>query len=78
MRNFDDPMAAWRKSRRCEKEEACVEVAALSRDTIGVRDSVDGPVLRLPGPAWRAFSADVAAGRHDLPDPTGHCPRAGR
>ncbi|GAA2432333.1 hypothetical protein GCM10010191_52910 [Actinomadura vinacea] len=55
-------MPNWRKSRRCEKEDACVEVARLPGSTIGVRDSVnpvDGPVLRFSVAAWKAFRARI-------------------
>ncbi|MFC5744575.1 DUF397 domain-containing protein [Actinomadura rugatobispora] len=52
----------WRKSRRCEKGEACVEVTALPGGMVGVRDGAHpegGSVLRFSGPAWRAFRASV-------------------
>lgn len=49
-----DPI--WRKSSASREYGNCVEVAALSGDLIGVRDSKDphGPVLLFPRPAWQA------------------------
>jgi hypothetical protein len=46
----------------------CVEVARNLPRAVAVRDSKDphGPVLTIESAAWRAFIADVKAGRHDL------------
>jgi Domain of unknown function (DUF397) len=48
----------WRKASRSGNNSACVEVARLSRDVIGVRDSKDcgaGPVLRFTEAQWHDF-----------------------
>lgn len=49
--------AAWRKSSHSGSGDQCVEVAALSRDLCGVRDSKDpaGPALVLTPSAWRTL-----------------------
>ena len=43
----DLPGATWRRSRRSSPSGNCVEIAALGRDTMAVRDSKDpdGPAL---------------------------------
>jgi Domain of unknown function (DUF397) len=47
---------------------SCVEVARNLPHVVAVRDSKDphGPVLAIESAGWRAFIADVKAGRHDL------------
>jgi Domain of unknown function (DUF397) len=54
----------WRKSSYSGGQGNCVEVAPL-RDGVAVRDSKDpqGPALRFPGDAWRAFVGAVKSGR---------------
>jgi hypothetical protein len=54
--------AAWRKSTFSNSQAACVEVADLPTGA-AVRDSKDpgGPVLRLTGAVWAAFTTAVAA-----------------
>ncbi len=54
----------WRKSSYSQVGE-CVEVAKLSRGTIGVRDtkSPDGPVLTYSAADWRAFLEGMRTGQ---------------
>ena len=56
----------WRKSSYSGGQGGnCVEVAARPADQLAVRDSKDhaGPVLRFPGEAWSAFTAEIK-GQH--------------
>jgi Domain of unknown function (DUF397) len=57
-----DPV--FKKSSRSMNNGACVEVARGERGVL-VRDSkaVNGPVLDFPTEAWKAFIADICAGR---------------
>jgi hypothetical protein len=59
--------APFRKSVRSADNEACVEVAPLTRGT-AVRDAKNpaGPVLAFTGRDWSAFTKAVKRGRHDL------------
>jgi hypothetical protein len=45
----------------------CVEVARNVPGTVAIRDSKDpqGPILTFTPEAWRAFAAQVTAGRFD-------------
>ena len=66
---MDLTRAKWRKnSRNGDNGGACVEVARNLPRTVAVRDSKDpdGPVLVMKPAGWRAFIAEVKAGRHDL------------
>jgi hypothetical protein len=65
---MDLTRAEWRKSNRSGGNGGnCVEVACNLPRAVAVRDSKDphGPVLTVESAGWRAFVADVKAGRHD-------------
>ncbi|WP_019630991.1 DUF397 domain-containing protein [Actinomadura atramentaria] len=68
--NIHVPSAAqWRKSSYSGGNAGnCVEVASFAPVT-GVRDSKnpDGPKLLITAATWRAFTAQVKSGTHDLP-----------
>ncbi|MFV2175772.1 DUF397 domain-containing protein [Actinomadura sp. LOL_016] len=61
-------VASWRKSNQSANNGACVEVGACGCCGTAVRDSKDpdGTKLAFGVAAWRAFHADVVAGRYDL------------
>ncbi|MFQ6394780.1 DUF397 domain-containing protein [Nocardia sp. KC 131] len=56
--------ARWFKSTRSSATKDCVEVAFLSNDLVGVRDSKnpDGPALVFGGGVWDTFAAAIADG----------------
>ncbi|WP_019630966.1 DUF397 domain-containing protein [Actinomadura atramentaria] len=61
--------ARWRKSSYSSGTGGnCVEVASFAPVT-GIRDSKnpDGPNLLVAAETWRAFTAQVKSGAHDLP-----------
>lgn len=62
--------AVWQKSTRSGSNGGqCVEVAQNLPGMVAVRDSKnpDGHKLVVSPAHWRAFAADVRAGRFDLP-----------
>ncbi len=61
--------AIWFKSTRSASQDTCVEVAHLTGNTVGVRDSTNptGPALFFAPAAWDAFAAALRSGRYDLP-----------
>jgi Domain of unknown function (DUF397) len=66
----DEPAATWRKSSRSYSSGGCVEVACVSGELIGVRDSKDpdGPVLRFSHAEWDLFVGGLCGGefgRHE-------------
>ena len=54
---------SWRKSRRSDGGDNCVEVADGTPGIVGVRDSKDktGPVLSFEPAAWVAFVRGVSS-----------------
>lgn len=62
---LDDERADnWRKSSQSMSNGNCVEVAELSGELIGVRDSKNprGPVLRFTRADWDAFVSGIRTG----------------
>jgi hypothetical protein len=59
--------ATYRKSSRSGGTGNCVEIADLPGGHRAVRDSKHptGPVLRVPGPTWAAFTTALRAGDFD-------------
>lgn len=60
------PTDAWRRSSYSGGGNACVEVAALSDDRVGVRDSKLGdrsPVLTVPAAVFADFIDSVKTGQ---------------
>jgi Domain of unknown function (DUF397) len=60
----DEPAGTWRKSSRSYANGGCIEVAFLSSELIGVRDSKNprGTVLRFTHAEWDAFVDNVRNG----------------
>jgi Domain of unknown function (DUF397) len=72
--SVEEPLPAnahWRKSSFSAENGACVEVAHLSGNAVGIRDSKNSepgcPVLIFPRTAWDSFLAGVFAGDFDFP-----------
>ncbi|GAA5046794.1 DUF397 domain-containing protein [Nocardia callitridis] len=65
--NVDLVDAAWFKSSRSGASENCVEVAFLSSNLVGVRDSknISGPALTFTPAEWSTFTAATARGEFD-------------
>jgi hypothetical protein len=55
----------WRKATRSWANSDCVEIGQLAGDVVGVRDSRNpgGPVISFDAGQWKAFLAEVRAGR---------------
>jgi len=66
-RSENSPVVDWKKSSLSYANGNCVEVAGLSGDLIGLRDSKDarGPVLRFTPAEWDAFLGGVRNGEFD-------------
>jgi hypothetical protein len=62
-----EPAETWRKSSRSYTTGGCVEVACLSSELIGVRDSKNprGIVLRFTRAGWDAFVGSFHNGEFD-------------
>nr|WP_121432682.1 DUF397 domain-containing protein [Actinomadura pelletieri] len=62
-------VGVWRKSAHSANNGGCVELGPCACCGTAVRDSKDpeGPKLAFSIASWRAFHADVLAGRYDLP-----------
>ncbi|MFG1955593.1 DUF397 domain-containing protein [Micromonospora sp. NPDC048830] len=61
----------WFKSSRSGNNGACVEVARLGEDAIGVRDTKargQGPILTFTQAEWAAFICGAKLGEFDLTD----------
>lgn len=65
--SIDATAAQWFKSSLSSGKEACVEVAWLAADHVGVRDSKNptGPALVFAPGEWDAFTAGVRDGAFD-------------
>ncbi|WP_327088165.1 DUF397 domain-containing protein [Nonomuraea sp. NBC_01738] len=63
-----DVTPAWRTSRFCNGNSACVEFATLADGNVALRDSKeqDGPVLVFTPEEWIAFTAGVRVGEFDI------------
>ncbi|UGT43159.1 DUF397 domain-containing protein [Nocardia yamanashiensis] len=63
--NADLYDADWFKSSHSSAGGECVEVAFLSGEAVGVRDSKNptGPALIFAASEWDAFTAEVKRGR---------------
>lgn len=59
--------AKWFKSSRSGGDKNCVEVAFLSNDLVGVRDSKNrsGPALLFTSAEWLAFTTAASRGAFD-------------
>ncbi|HUZ56481.1 MAG TPA: DUF397 domain-containing protein [Streptosporangiaceae bacterium] len=61
-------LPGWSISSHSGQNGACVEVACNLSEVVAVRDSKDreGPVLAFAPDEWRAFTAALKAGEHEL------------
>ncbi|MFB4313547.1 DUF397 domain-containing protein [Actinomadura sp. 21ATH] len=61
----------WKKSSACGPSAACIEVARLTRQAVGVRDSrrtePSAPVLNVAVTDWARFVALIKNGDMDRP-----------
>jgi hypothetical protein len=60
---YEDSVVEWLRSSYCA-DSACVEVARIAHDAIGLRDSKnpDQPFLRFSRAAWSTFTEAIKAG----------------
>jgi len=59
--------STWRKASYSSGSGACVEIAVLSDDTIGIRDSKRPETnLVIPPFAWSSFLTQTKHGTYDL------------
>ncbi|NUO55144.1 MAG: DUF397 domain-containing protein [Hamadaea sp.] len=59
--------ALWRRSTKCEAG-ACVEVADLGGEAVGMRNSTRPEIeITFPVETWREFVAGVRVGEFDQP-----------
>jgi hypothetical protein len=65
--NYDLSQAHWFKSSRSRDANACVEIAHLAEDCVGVRDSKGpiGPALVFTADEWDIFNTSVRNGGFD-------------
>ncbi|MEV6321650.1 DUF397 domain-containing protein [Nocardia sp. NPDC051787] len=63
--------AIWFKSSYSSAQMDCVEVAFLREGFVGVRDSKNrtGPALVFTPGEWDSFTAHIASGELDRPQP---------
>ncbi|MFI6451011.1 DUF397 domain-containing protein [Streptosporangium amethystogenes] len=67
MNTIDLPDAIWRKSSLSDGQNNCIEVATLTHEGVGVRDSKnpDGPALVFSTGDWRTFVNGIKGGEFD-------------
>lgn len=65
--NIDMTGARWFKSSRSGADKNCVEVAFLTNNTVGVRDSKNrsGSALAFSADEWSAFLSAATRGAFD-------------
>jgi hypothetical protein len=65
----DAACAIWAKSSLSTYNGTCVEIAQLSNNRVGMRDTKDhgrGPILAFSHREWRAFLAGAKAGEFNF------------